>query len=175
MNEYNPNMNHDMNDFEKPISLLNVLNVMFRRKRIIVTFFVLAVAVGTALMFVIPPVYRSSAQLLLERDPDSEKALLFGMNLPNGQARYDWVGTEIDIIRSRPVAMQVVRKLSLDRLEEEGGPLTEAEKSRRFEKAVEGFMEIFTVDRDQNSNVIEIGFEAGDPVAGGRGWVAGGS
>lgn len=153
----------NMNDFEKPISLLNVFNAIFRRRRIILAVFVLAIVAGTVLTFLLPPVYRGSAQLLLERDPESEKALLFRMTLPDGQARFDWVSTEIEIIKSHPIAVQVVRALSLDRLEEGGASLSEAERSRRFEKAVERFKKNLSIDRIQNSSVIEIGYEDNDP------------
>ena len=129
MNEFYSNNSH-MNGIEKPVSLLNVFNTLFRHKGVVLTFFIAAVVIGSGVTFLLPPVYKGSAKLLLEREPESEKALLFRMNLPDGEGRYDGIETEIDLIESHPVAVQGVRERELDQWKGDKKPVSEAGRKR---------------------------------------------
>ena len=157
--------NYSLNgqEHDKPASLVNILNVVFKRKKLIITFFVTVVTIVTVGSYLWPPVYEASAKLILEREVDSEKILLLGQNFRDGYDRLDWISTEIDIIKSHPVAVQVVRDLKLDELDQDSKFSSNTDPARRFDKAVEGFEKTLSVSNSQNSNVIEIGYEGRDP------------
>jgi uncharacterized protein involved in exopolysaccharide biosynthesis len=156
-----PNLNQ--NELHKPDTLLAILNVLFKRGKIIRTFFISVIGVVAIASFLITPVYRSSSKLLIEREVDSEKALLFQMSVPAGYERYNWIQSEMDIIMSHPVAVQLVKTFRLDELGHDEKPSSEAERIKRFERAVKVFKKRLVVASGNESNVLEISYEDEDP------------
>jgi uncharacterized protein involved in exopolysaccharide biosynthesis len=156
------NQMSDMTEFEKPASLITFFNVLFKRKKIMLTFFFSVVVVVTIGSFLIHPVYKASSTLLIEREPDSEKALLFRMNIPVFYD-YDWIKSEIDIIKSHPVALQVVETLKMDQLRQDNETYSETEKENRFKREVDNFQRKLKVENDTKSNVLDISFEDNNP------------
>lgn len=61
---------------DRSTSLRHFMTVVFRRLWLIVGITVLAVAVGAVQLFRSKPLYEAQSKLLLERDPELEKALL---------------------------------------------------------------------------------------------------
>ena len=94
---------------EKSMSLINIFNILFKRKKIIITVFISVIIAVTIWSFLSPPVYRANSQLLLNKEVDSEKILLLGGGFREGYRGYDWITTEIAIIRSQPVAASRLR------------------------------------------------------------------
>jgi uncharacterized protein involved in exopolysaccharide biosynthesis len=135
---------------------------------------VVLVTVATLLW---PPVYRATAKVLVERVDDPEKAVLLGLYSNRNFERHDWIKSEAEIIESYPVAARVVRALDLDRSAQvlwwwpsakkppnELDRYMRAEKDRRFQEAVDGFLKDgLSVEVVTNSNVIRVGFEHADP------------
>jgi uncharacterized protein involved in exopolysaccharide biosynthesis len=156
-----PNVNH--NEFQKTDSLLNFLNVIFKRGRIILTFFLSVVGLVTAVSFFMTPVYKASSKILVERELDSEKALLFQMGDQSGYERFNWIFSEMEIINSHPVALQQVAEFDLDELDQKKEPASELERAERFDQAVESFKENLVVDSGSESNVLTVSYENKDP------------
>ena len=147
----------------KPDSAVSLLNMLFKRGKVILIFFVSVVSTVTIASFVMTPVYRADSKLLVEREFDSEKAFLFQMSLPSSYERYNWIQSEMDIIKSHPVAVELVDSFKLDEREKMDVPITESEKIRRHDKAVERFKKHLIVDNMNESNVLEISYEDKDP------------
>lgn len=153
---------------DRPSSLRSLVMVLFKRKRIILSVFfsvVITVTVGTFLM---PRIYRSTAKILVEREIDSEKALLFRMNFPLAYEKYDWIKSEIEIIKSYPLASRVVKGLGLDKIDQAARTLSQAEEQEQFEATVERFQKKLTVENTTDSNVFEVSYEARDPALAAR-------
>jgi len=140
----------------------HALFVLFKHRRLILTVFsviVLSAALGS---FLIAPVYEAKAKILVERNPEAEKAMLFNMNPFSAFENFDWIDTEIEMLKSRPIAARVVTAFRLDEMEQDEPPKSPSEKQLRFERAVELFMKTLSVERVKSSNVIAIGYEAKD-------------
>lgn len=151
-------------------ALAHYAAVLVRRRWTVLSFWVAVVALVTAASLLWPPVYRATAKILVERADDPEKAVLFGVYSTRNFERHDWIKAEVEIIASYPVADRVVRAFGLDRSaprrwwSRAQEPQTAAEERRRFQKAVDLFLEDgLVVGEATNSNVIEVSFEHADP------------
>ena len=103
---------------------------------------------------------------MVERKIDSEKALLFRMNFSVGYEKYDWINSEIEIIKSYPVAMRVVDSLNLDQIRQQKKSFHETTEKERFERTVEALQKKLNVMASKKSNVIEVSYEANDAKLG---------
>ena len=159
--EYSNNAN-----FEKSISLIPLVTILFRRKWIISSFFFSVVGVITLWSFFSPAIFRVSSKLMIEREMDSAKAFLFRMNLPTGYEQYDWIYSEIDIIKSHPVAMRVVDSLHLAQIWQDKKSHTEITEKERFERATKILQKKLNVMVSKKSNVIEVSYETKNPKLG---------
>lgn len=74
------------------------------------TIFFFTVAVVTMISFLMAPVFQASSKIMIEKEVDPEKALLFKMNFPSARDQYQFINSEIDIIRSYPIAAEVIKK-----------------------------------------------------------------
>lgn len=150
------NHNTDKSVVSQSDSLGNFLRLVSKRKRLIFLVFLTIVAVVTVGSFLMPPVYRAFAKILIEREDTQERALLFRMSLPLSQDGFDWIKSETEILTSYPVIARVIRELGLDK-----------EKMKKnafiFEKAVKRFRKKFKVESARNSNVVEVSYESRDP------------
>ncbi len=139
------------------------LEIWFRRRRLIVSVFFAVVALVTIVTFLLPPVYQATATILVERDTDSEKALLFRMNFPNQFEKYDWLKSEIEILQSYPVASRVVKKHRLTKINLADYPNMDVKTRQAFKRDVEKFQKKLNVELARDSNVISVGFQSEDP------------
>ncbi len=162
----------------QPPALVHYAAVLLRRRWVVLSFCVPVVVLVTIASLLWTPIYRATAKILVERADDPEKAVLLGLYSNRNFERHDWVKSEVEIIESYPVAARVVRALDLDRSDRpalwwwspakrppnELDRYMRAEKDRRFQKAVDGFLKDgLSVDIVTNSNVIRVGFEHADP------------
>ena len=155
--------NNEINylDNQHPASLRSFLFIIFKRKKIIITFFLLVVGIVTVGSFIMPVIYRAESKILLEKEISTEKALLFRMNFPQSYEKYDFVNAEMEIIKSYPVVSNVVKTFELDLLEQEDESLSDEEK--KFAKAINKFKENIEVENPKNSNIINISYESKNP------------
>lgn len=139
-----------------------MLLFLCKHRRLIASVFLLiVVGVGLA-SFLVAPVYESKAQLLVERRAETEKAVLFRINPLVGYESFDWIDSEIELIKSPPIAGRVIAALGLDHFEAAAKTGAQDEEQLRFERAVLRFMKTLRVDRVKSSNVIAIAYEAED-------------
>jgi succinoglycan biosynthesis transport protein ExoP len=146
--------------FEPSLSLRNFVTFLCKRKRIIASFFVTVVGTVTLGSFIMSPIYRAAAKVLVERELDTEKALLFRMEMSARYENFDWLVSETEIIKSHPLAERVVAASKLDR------PTAKkviADTASHFEKAVLNFQKELKAENVGKSNVIEISYENKDP------------
>ncbi|MFQ5770535.1 MAG: GumC family protein, partial [bacterium] len=148
----------------RPVTLRSFFIVLFKRKRIILSVFFAVVVTVTVGSFLMPPIFKATSKIMVEREINSEKALLFRMNFPLSYEKYDWIKSEIEIIKSYPVAARVVKELSLDKVEQKSKTLTQDEEKELFETTVKQFQKILKVENTRDSNVIEVIYEAKGPV-----------
>jgi uncharacterized protein involved in exopolysaccharide biosynthesis len=151
-------------EMSQPASLRNVLAVLFKRKRIILTFFITVVAVVTAGSYLMPKIYQSESKLLLEKELDSDKALLFQMNLNQGYNNQDFINSEIEILTSYPIAARVMEKFNSRLISEEERALSEEEKKILFEKKVASFQKRIEIENPKNTTILAIRYENKNPV-----------
>lgn len=141
----------------KPNSMRTLINVVFKRKHIIISVFlsiVITVTVGTLLM---KPVFQANSKILVEREIDSEKSLLFRMNFNLGFEKHDWIKSEIEIIQSTPVALKIIKAMKLDQTEFKGAD------PANTNQLLQAFKSKLKVENAKDSNVLDINYQSGDP------------
>jgi uncharacterized protein involved in exopolysaccharide biosynthesis len=148
----------------QPASLRNVLTVLFKRKRIILTFFITVVAVVTAGSFYMPKIYQAESKLLVEKEIDSDKALLFGMNLNQGYSNQDFINSEIEILTSYPIAARVIEKFNSRLSTDEEMALSEEEKKILLEKKIASFQKKVEIENPKNTTILSIRYENKNPL-----------
>lgn len=136
--------------------VLRFLRVVFRRKRLMLLFSGAVLMAVSLLSTLTSPAFRATAKLLLEREVDSEKALLLGLGSQPDYERHDWVSAEMEIMRSEPVLMRVLEKLA-----PAGMPSVTGRPDRQ---AMVAFQKRLQLRNLPKTNVIEVSFEHRDPV-----------
>lgn len=151
----------ELQEYEE-FSQRNFLEVVLKRRWMIaILFFAIfgAVVVGTLLM---TPVFRTTAKIILEKKLEQEKYSL--LNLP-GIIRdpYDFIASEIEIIKSRPVAERVVRALQLARRSDPQSTRV-SEANNQFQWAITDLVEKLDVQKVKDTNVITLSYCSEDPI-----------
>jgi polysaccharide biosynthesis transport protein len=123
--------------------------------RITALFFVAAFVYA----IVAEPVYTAVAQIMLE--PSKARTMLDEQNRPETAVDQARIESNIEILKSDQLALDVVRKLQLSRLPEFAAPTGEVYPERY---AVLAFANYLSARRVGQSLVIEIAFRFGDPV-----------
>lgn len=151
---------------DKGLPVRYLLYVLFKHKQMITVLFFSIVATVTVGNLLMKPVYESSAKILLEKQHEDEKALLYQMNLGTDYSQYNWVNAEVEIMRSRPVVVRTIRQLHLmDAVEEEGEALSD---SLRLNRAIERFYNSFVLETTKDAPVITIRYTSHNPVLAAR-------
>ncbi len=131
---------------QKPITLKKFVFLLFKRRLIFITLFISIVGAATIGSLFSPSIYESTSKIILERDIEAEKAMLFRMNVNNYTPQIDYLNAETEIIKSRPVAEEVIRQLNIPK------------------RTVESLLLNLQIERPRNSNVINITFQDKNPV-----------
>jgi capsular exopolysaccharide synthesis family protein len=156
--------------------LLDYLLVL-RKHQWLITFFLLAVvSIVTIATFRMQPIYEATARVEVDRDTpnafrfnESEQGDDFG-------DLEDYIVTQSKILQSETLAMQTVKSMGLDHLPQFGGRPGKPEKpepagsdaSLRRPAALGAFLGGLTVKRVPNSRLLDVTFEATDPVLAAR-------
>ena len=154
INEYNNGVFKD-----RTASLLNFITIVCKRFNIVLVVFFSVVISATFVSFMTTPIFKASSKILIERKDSSDKAFFFRMNLPRNYETYDWIKSEIEIIKSYPIASRVVNDLILEKIDQTSSILTRKEI---FEQEVENFLVNLKVENARNSNVIEVSYKSKD-------------
>ncbi|MBI3811650.1 MAG: polysaccharide biosynthesis tyrosine autokinase [Nitrospirae bacterium] len=155
---------------EPEVHLRDYLRVLRKRRWTVIAFFVIlvtTVAVGT---FTARPVYRSSVQILIERE--NPNVVSIQEVLAIDATATDYYQTQYEILKSETLARRVIGRLRLDRhpefqevsRESEGRPDAAARESgdrgRRLTKA---FLSQLTVSPIRNSRLVNVEYDSHDP------------
>lgn len=143
--------------------LLEAVSIIFRRKRLIAVVTAVITLTGVIILLLMPKKYESVADILLEKLNESEKAMLFRVNIPNLFDKLDWINAEIQIIRSRPVAESTIAAIGLDNFTTDDLPLDEKELRIVREEAIEKLRESIHLTQLSNSAVLRMRYESFDP------------
>ncbi len=132
------------------------IDVFLKRKLLIICVFFSILILVTVTSILRTPVFKANSKILVEREMDSEKSLLFRMNLNNAFDSYDWLKSEVEILQSTPVAMRVIDSLELyaNGLQSAG--------SEELNRVLALFASSLTIERPKDSNVIDIMYESED-------------
>ena len=155
MNSKNhPKISHRQVGLNKTNPIQYTIGVFLKRKLLIVSaFFSILVLIAVTSIFK-TPVYKANSKILIEREMDSEKSLLFRMNLNMGFERYDWLKSEVEILQSAPVAMRVIDSLKLY------DTSLQTTSSEDLNRALQVFNSNLSIERPKDSNVIDIIYES---------------
>src|SRR6056297_2208755 len=99
--------------YNSPMSPQSFLYILYRRRKLVFTLFVVLVAGIIGLTFVMPPVYESNAQIMVNYQSNQEKNYLFGTH-GSGNVPYNQLESEVVILKSREILDNVIEQTGLD-------------------------------------------------------------
>ncbi len=154
----------------EPLHLRDYWNVLRRRRRLALLTFLLIVVAGAARVVLLHPVYKATAQILIEREIPA--VLEFDQQ---GATKVwdDFYQTQYRLLQSRLLARQVVQRLGLLNDAEFGGPRSAEEldavkkaapgTSPLMEQTIDTFLERLDVEPVRDSQIVEVNFLARRP------------
>ncbi len=156
--------------------LLDYLLVL-RKHQWLITFFLLAVvSIVTIATSRMQPIYEATARVEIDRD--SPNAFRFNGEGQGGDYLdlEDYIVTQSKILQSETLAMQTVKSMGLDHLPQFGGHPGKPEKavpagsddSLRRPAALSAFLGDLSIKRVPNTQLLDVTFEATDPVVAAR-------
>ena len=143
--------------------LRNFLTIVFKHKYMIVSIFSTIVIFTLLFSFLIPPTYQADATILIEREMDSEKALLFRMDLTPSFQEYNWITSEIEIIKSFPIAEKVLTQMHFSQSENQKKFMNENLQDEPFERKVKKLMTSLEITNPKKTNIINFSFTGENP------------
>ena len=161
---------------EEQIDLRDYLRVILKQRWIIIAFFAIVVIVVAIYVLTATPVYKATTRLIIEKENPNVVSIEEVMAVDASGT--DYYQTQYKIIESRLVAREVIKRLRLDQSEEFCPPpkgavislLKTDETSKKTEeygrdsKLVSVFISRIEVSPIRNSRLVDISFEAKDPV-----------
>jgi capsular exopolysaccharide synthesis family protein len=140
----------DTQTSEQPVHLTEYLQILLKRRWVLITFFVIVVTVVTIGTFRMTPIYRATTQLLIEKEVSN---VLFRGGVGIETSQQDYYQTQYKIIKSRSLAKKAIDKLGLQELP----------RFSNQEDIVGAFLKVVTVEPVRNSRLVNISVELPDP------------
>ncbi|MBU0517942.1 hypothetical protein KJ564_03270 [bacterium] len=149
---------------DRATSLRHFLSVIFKRKLVIISIALLTLIAGAMKLYSEPDEYQAQAKLLLERDPELEKALLLRISSTgrSGGASYTYT-QESEIMSSRPVLESVILDLGLYGFDDTTVFLNAEEKGVAMQEAVYRLGSYITIAPSTDPNIIKVRFKSQTP------------
>jgi succinoglycan biosynthesis transport protein ExoP len=156
--------------------LLDYLMVLRKHQWLIAFFLLAVVSIVTIATFRMQPVYEATARVEIDRETGNG----FHFNEADQDEAYfdleDYIVTQSKILTSETLAMQTVRSMGLDHLPQFGGSPGKVEKpappgseaSLTRPRALGAFLGALSVKRVPNARLLDVTFEATDPVLAAR-------
>jgi polysaccharide biosynthesis transport protein len=156
--------------------LLDYLLVLRKHQWLIAFFLLSVVSIVTIATFRMQPVYQATARVEIDR----ENANAFHLSETDQDAEYidleDYIVTQSKILQSETLAMLTIKSMGLDRLPQFGGQPGKPQKveapgsdaALRRPPALGAFLGSLTVKRVPNSRLLDVTFEATDPILAAR-------
>ncbi|HUK56994.1 MAG TPA: polysaccharide biosynthesis tyrosine autokinase [Nitrospiria bacterium] len=150
---------------EPEVHLRDYLRVLYKRRWTVIAFFVILVSVVAVGTFTARPVYRSTVQILIERE--NPNVVSIQEVLAIDATATDYYQTQYEILKSETLARRVIGRLHLDGNPEfrsaagaSGDPADAEIGSRRLLNA---FLARLTVSPIRNSRLVKVEYDAKDP------------
>jgi capsular exopolysaccharide synthesis family protein len=166
---------------EDEINLLDLWQILVRRKWTVLVFFLVVTVGGITASFLMTPIYRAGVTLLI--DPEPPKVVEYQDITPaeSAASREDFYQTQYNLLKSSSLAKRVFEELGLAQ-----NPLFTTDKSSLLsqlkhslkswireqnpndrdlesEKLIEQFQEGLTVEPIRNSRLVKIYYDSPDP------------
>jgi uncharacterized protein involved in exopolysaccharide biosynthesis len=162
---------------ETQSSLRDLLNVLFKRKAQILLFFLVVFGMVAMVTFIMQPVYEATSQIIVKIGREN----LYVPTVPSGDnspvvnvMREEQINSEIEIIKSRTLAEEVMKTLDPKAVYKElrndgNGFLADMLPSSKpnlspTDKAVLKFEKDLTVEAVKKSNVIQVSYRSKNPI-----------
>jgi polysaccharide biosynthesis transport protein len=136
------------------------LSLFFKHSRIFYIIFCGIVAAVVLVAITRTPLYEANAKLIVEKKQDSQKALLLGINEWVSHEQYNWINSEVEVLKSYPVAIAVLEDVGREYFlsKESDKPIDEQFKSAAFQ-----FQSNLEIVNNKNSNIIDIIYHSPEP------------
>lgn len=147
------------------MSLLEILTLLFKRKKAIIGIFLLLFISAAAYTLAQDPTYEAKATILVKmfrEDPSRPGMEADANNLPRIVSQDEVVNAEIQILTGRELAEKVIGTLKMERIYPSlaSGELV---PTARIDQAVQNFAQSLQVQGVRKSNVIAVSFQHNDP------------
>ena len=142
---------------DSPMSPQSFISVIARRFKLIATIFVGIVAAVVGTTFILPPIYKTSAKIIVNYRDDWEK---MGDRV-SMKSSYDIVASELTILKTRGIIEPVVRSLGLDQGKKPAR--NEQERVQRHEQAIAQSGADLNVEREKDTNILVVTYGDRDP------------
>ena len=147
--------------YNSPMSPQSFLYILYRRRKLILTLFIGLVAGTIALTFILPPVYESKAQIMVNYQSDQEKNYLFGTH-GSSRVPYNQLESEVVILESREILEQVIEQTGLD-LPFMNPAQKKYTEQQKLDYAYIQLKKKLNVERERDTNILNISYSADDP------------
>jgi len=162
---------------EKEFHLLDYWRIILKHRWTIAAFFTVIVVVVTVGSFLAEPVYRASAQVLIERESPKILGLPEVMSL--NTADKDYYQTQYEMLRSRALAERTVAALDLihhpefaprekKNPKEQTANQPKADPQPALTWLINAFLNRVIIEPVKNSRLVNVSFEAKDPALAAR-------
>lgn len=143
---------------DSPMSPHSFLSVVSKRRGLIFVVFLLTVALVAIAVFMMPPMYRASAKLMVNYQIAIEKEHLLRLWQIQDKSYYERMSSELVIVKMRSVLEPAVKELGL------AGTLTRSSGDPQvdFDRAVEELARRLNVEREKDTNVLVVSYEDRD-------------
>ena len=136
---------------EQQLNIRQYLQILSRRRWVVITFFVVVMTIVTIATFKMKPVYQATTQLLIEKEYTQ---LAYQEGITVDISGTDYYLTQYKIIKSRSLARKVIEELNLDKHPE----FTSANKD-----TVDLFLKRIIVRPIRNTRLVNLSAESHSP------------
>lgn len=151
---------------EPEVHLRDYWRVLQKRRWTVIAFFVILVTTVAVATFTAKPVYRSTAQILIERE--NSNVVSIQEVLAIDATATDYYQTQYEILKSDTVARRVIKRLNLATHTEfrgdPGGNKAVVESPEdRDRRVLKAFLAQLQISPIRNSRLVNVSFESHDP------------
>lgn len=148
--------------YNSPMSPQSFIYILYRRRKLIGTLFIGLTAGIIALTFILPAVYESNAQVMVNYQSEQEKHYLFGTN-GSSHIPYNQLESEVVILKSREILENVIRQIGLDLPSIHPVQKQKYTEQQYLDYAYMQLKKKLNVERERDTNILNISYESHNP------------